>query len=115
MRISYWSSDVCSSDLQRREFWRMTEHAGTEFLAIDAARSGGAGKARLDRRDQRAARPLQPMHLGIGVEHRHAFAFEHRGRGRLAHADRAGEPEDEGAAKRSEEHTSELQSLMRTS
>src|SRR3546814_19520339 len=83
--------------LQRREFWRMTEHAGTEFLAIDAARSGGAGKARLARRDQRAARPLQPMHLVIGFDPRPAFAFEHRGSCRLDHAARAGAPSATGA------------------
>src|SRR3546814_20595844 len=46
---------------QSRAFWRLTENAGPEFLAIDAARYGGAGEARLDRRKQRAARPFPPM------------------------------------------------------
>src|SRR3546814_3309129 len=71
----------------------IAEHARAEFLPVDAVRAGGSGKARLDRGDERAARPLQPVDLGIGVEDGHAFALEHR----------------------SEEHTSELQSLMRIS
>ena len=35
------------------------------------------------------------MHRGVGVVHRHAFLGEHLRRGRLAHADRAGQTEDE--------------------
>src|SRR3546814_10246205 len=90
--------------------------------------------ALLDRGDERAARPLQPVDLGIGVEDGHAFALEHHCSGRFPHADRSGEPEDERPAEpragalpsphaissarsssRSEEHTYELQSLMRIS
>src|SRR3546814_6573367 len=78
MRIRDWSSDVGSSAL--------------------AVRAGGSGKARLDRGDERAARPLQPVDLGIGVEDGHAFALEHHCRGRFPHADRSGEPEDERPA-----------------
>src|SRR3546814_4588459 len=63
----------------------------------------GVGKHRLDSRDEAAARPLEAMHGGIGIEHRHAFVGEHRRDGRFTHPDR------------SEEHTSELQSLMRIS
>src|SRR3546814_4090650 len=71
------------------------------------------------------------MHGGIGIEHRHAFVGEHRRDGRFTHPDRTGEPErqrppghDVRSARssssrsrggRSEEHTSELQSLMRSS
>ena len=40
-------------------------------------------------------RPLQPVHRRVGVEHRHAFVGEHPRHGRLAHADRAGEAEDD--------------------
>src|SRR3546814_349024 len=85
--------------LERGEFVAVAEHARAEFLSIDAVRSGGAGKARLDRSDQGAAGPLQPVYLGVGIEHGDAFALKHRRGGRLAHANRAGEAEDEGAAK----------------
>src|SRR3546814_7076251 len=85
MRISDWSSDVCSSDLQR------ASHASGKpedttlmrccalFMRCCAALSD-PGQQRLPHR-----------FLGPGADH---------------HADVAG---------RSEEHTSELQSLMRTS
>ena len=48
--------------------------------------------------DQRAFRALQPVHGGVGVEHRHAFVGEHPGHGGLAHADRAGEAEGDHRA-----------------
>src|SRR5207302_11283474 len=38
---------------------------------------------------------VQPMHHRIGIMHWHAGLAEKAGRGRLAHADRAGEAEDE--------------------
>src|SRR3546814_5302494 len=92
MRISDWSSDVCSSDLD---------------LELAGRRLGEAA----DRVDQRLARILGGG-LGRGEIER-----------ALAHLDGAavtgtGEPLDrerEGLAARSEEHTSELQSLMRIS
>src|SRR3546814_7436457 len=84
MRISDWSSDVCSSDLK------------------DAA-----GRADLD--DARAEL-VQPAHLAArflgAVDHRRLLAV-HRRRQSAAVAMPA------GRAARSEEHTSELQSLMR--
>src|SRR5690606_7246101 len=61
---------------------------------------GRAGKFRLDRRDQRAARPLELAHLLVGVEHGHALVGEHARDGRLAHADRAGEAEHDHGASR---------------
>src|SRR3546814_4980781 len=93
MRISDWSSDVCSSDL----------------VAV------------LVRRD-----PVRRLHLALG-DHRPGA---HRGVNLVARAvEEAGVDKDDavphrfdaggqigaGAALRSEEHTSELQSLMRTS
>src|SRR3546814_4939181 len=72
MRISDWSSDVCSSDLHR---------AGLE------AHAGPLGPVRRD--DHRGALHQQPAH-----------AAQRRGA---------------AASARSEEHTSELQSLMRIS
>ena len=60
-------------------------------LAIDRAVAGGAGKARLDRRHQPPARPLQRAHR----RRRHRTRERRHRRtcrdGRLAHADRSGE------------------------
>src|SRR3546814_4186781 len=104
MRISDWSSDVCSSDLGRAD---AAAHAG---LAVGVV-------ARLDVRRIRA-RALAVAGLAAaepGRLHRAARGLV-RGRDRppalrglrpAAHQ-RGGQP-------RSEEHTSELQSLMRTS
>src|SRR3546814_6038511 len=75
MRISDWSSDVCSSDLI--EVMRVTQLAG------ELRRAG----------------------VGADVEH----PVLHR---RRHHGHRQVRPDDAG---RSEEHTSELQSLMRIS
>src|SRR3546814_1807229 len=86
MRISDWSSDVCSSDL---------DHPG-DLGAVGGrgAGGGGAAAARLDRADR-----------GDGaVGGVHGPALRHREGGQGV---RAGD--------RSEEHTSELQSLMRIS
>src|SRR3546814_3943689 len=101
MRISDWSSDVCSSDLERIHPPRI------EIILVDiepGATVAVADHARLARLRRRG--PAQPgpavgdvhaggavMFLELGVEH-------------LAGQRDAG---------RSEEHTSELQSLMRIS
>src|SRR3546814_3143419 len=89
MRISDWSSDVCSSDLllvvQARHF-RLQRHAADRAGAgadlahfrMHRAGVGGAGQRR----------------VGFGIGWRKIFV---------------------GAGERSEEHTSELQSLMRIS
>ena len=53
------------------------------------------GKRRLDGRDRGAARRQQPMHRGVGVVQRHAEPPQHRRGGALAHADRAGQAEDD--------------------
>src|SRR3546814_2445634 len=79
MRISDWSSDVCSSDLPSGEFTQEDEGFGR--LAVD----GGSPKH--GKRPKRLHRPF----VGEGL---HLRAIE---------------------AERSEEHTSELQSLMRIS
>src|SRR3546814_4250415 len=83
MRISDWSSDVCSSDLPRR----------TGPAAMGPIRLGHA------------------WHRPAGVE-RGGDQSDHRSQYRCAHG-----PHMRPAAghRRSEEHTSELQSLMRIS
>src|SRR3546814_2153667 len=95
MRISDWSSDVCSSDLLERR------------RAVDAApalRSGTGTGICLDRRK---ANPQSGVLVRRGQPHRCAVA--HHGTGRPCHGRALA-----GLA-RSEEHTSELQSLMRIS
>src|SRR3546814_5531535 len=77
---------------QRREFMGIAEHARAEFLPVDAVRAGGSGKARLDRGDERDARPLQPVDLGLGGEDGHAFALAHKLRARFPPADTSGGP-----------------------
>src|SRR3546814_1736945 len=94
MRISDWSSDVCSSDLpdldadpaafRRQPLVHLHEHVVSQILA-DREAGGGDGLAAFH------AEHVEAEALAQFVEHR-----------------------DRSAA-RSEEHTSELQSLMRIS
>src|SRR3546814_2769680 len=112
MRISDWSSDVCSSDLFRRN----ARHGG--YNRFDLFRSDGL--APLGGRHQHLHRTHLINHVD-GLVGQLAIIDVARGKlhGRL---DRVGRVFDfvvifEGAAEpsRSEEHTSELQSLMRIS
>src|SRR3546814_7633700 len=95
MRISDWSSDVCSSDLRRRAAQADAErHSRPDLrapllVAADARSVRRTGQERQDAAEHRTARRLKP-----GAYSRLCI--------------RAG-------ADRSEEHTSELQSLMRIS
>ncbi|MNN41765.1 hypothetical protein D3C81_1559040 [compost metagenome] len=45
--------------------------------------------------DRRPATPIEAMHGGVGVPQQGAFVGEHPPRRRLAHADRAGQAEDD--------------------
>src|SRR3546814_9437604 len=96
MRISDWSSDVCSSDLE-----------------IAADDPGGGLEHRID--EARHVEPVGPVPIGIGQDqcsHR-LRRPQHRRLGRLDQPLKL--PVDAVAVIRSEEHTSELQSLMRIS
>src|SRR3546814_4932383 len=107
MRISDWSSDVCSSDLLgfvKRVV--LVDVEVTHFLLL-----GLAGRERAQRRPaeechfhvlREAVKAEKPDLVLDAVEGRVPFH-------RLAHAG------DGGRDERSEEHTSELQSLMRNS
>src|SRR3546814_4286622 len=112
MRISDWSSDVCSSDLRGPA---RADHAAAAFA-----------HARGDRRSARATsrkllpgrwRPLRlPASLARPVAALRAHARRAaavRGRTSAGRRRRAGR--DRLHLRRSEEHTSELQSLMRIS
>src|SRR3546814_8923244 len=103
MRISDWSSDVCSSDLRTFQFSNDKLHV--EFDAIYSAEDVGAYKpadANFDYMKAHLAdlglKPEDVLHTAESLFHDHVPARRH------------------GFANcRSEEHTSELQSLMRIS
>src|SRR3546814_8119567 len=97
MRISDWSSDVCSSDLDHR-------HLHRRRIAVETADGAGDRSALADGRAFRSvARRTPAAHHGRAVPRRAAP---------LCAAGRVRTGEIGG---RSEEHTPELQSLMRIS
>src|SRR3546814_7681107 len=112
--MSDWSSDVCSSDLgfladgDPAQYRALVHHLVLDQAEVlEAHASAGVG---LFRRVLRGADPRDP-----------GFEFEHETRDQVGavHAQRAQGLHvvrlDAGRARRSEEHTSELQSLMRIS
>src|SRR3546814_3977329 len=123
MRISDWSSDVCSSDLELADALgpagdalghdagrggaAAVVHRRVDVLTVDRQRDGLAQRQVLLATDQRV-----PV-----VEHEVVRAEEQRVERRLVVGlgllDEGGR--DVGVVARSEEHTSELQSLMRIS
>src|SRR3546814_2895306 len=118
MRISDWSSDVCSSDLRRTQ---LVAHVGEEPALGLVGRLGRFGRAdqRLEQRtqverhrDQPRQQPPAEPRVGLPVRR-----VEDDGQMRDDRkADRGvEEPRAIAQAVRSEEHTSELQSLMRIS
>src|SRR3546814_7640251 len=125
MRISDWSSDVCSSDLER-----LHEHAREFDEARIARRDELRRRARLEpgaaigdlAGDHRAPHPKRAHDLGLvehrllsGIGQRHrAVPFGGRTFGR-ALVEQCEAEDGDLLVGRSEEHTSELQSLMRIS
>src|SRR3546814_10787240 len=107
MRISDWSSDVCSSDLQPRG--RPLQPRGCRRLLRDPGREA-VGQRRPRRAGQQ--RPRRRLHPGRGDAPSELRTVAGP-TGRLP----AGESGKAcgGRLSRSEEHTSELQSLMRIS
>src|SRR3546814_1587851 len=101
MRISDWSSDVCSSDLSRRScpvLHRRLGAAAQHDVEAVAEREAGLGEREVELRDEAVA-----------------GAFRGCEEDRVEREQRvAGEVHLRHQA-RSEEHTSELQSLMRIS
>src|SRR3546814_7504377 len=98
MRISDWSSDVCSSDL------RPAKPTATDHNAVDAYGVGPIEADRPLRRRMEGKRVGQRVHADID--------------GAACRRERLLGLQDDGKFRqivRSEEHTSELQSLMRTS
>src|SRR3546814_1740866 len=109
MRISDWSSDVCSSDLLARLAARVEpKHPWTRLLEGSVALERGDADAALVLLSQAADEAPDDAQI------RYALGFAHLKKGHLAFAEQA----FRGALEkmpRSEEHTSELQSLMRLS
>src|SRR3546814_5625944 len=112
MRISDWSSDVCSSDLE-------VVRPGVDLVQVRIA-AVGEGAQQIQRRRRLVVGLDHPLRVGLAAcrleadvvddvaaiaGKRRAVHFLHVGRARLG----------ELARHRSEEHTSELQSLMRIS
>src|SRR3546814_3071927 len=117
MRISDWSSDVCSSDLSDeesiRQFYRFVQdrHGRLDILHNNAAASQG----------EEILRDMAIEHMDAAVWDR-AFIVNTRGTMlMIKHAipmmreAGGGSIINTSSGARSEEHTSELQSLMRTS
>src|SRR3546814_4171918 len=105
MRISDWSSDVCSSDLGEERLWHPLPPAQPAARPVPS-------RAELGRRPE-AQRPDDPGYGGGGADRRPQRRFPVRQAGNLDAAERR--PDPLPVATRSEEHTSELQSLMRIS
>src|SRR3546814_8724882 len=134
MRISDWSSDVCSSDLKRRvdegniaaeqlgRVFRIRRHGGfvgivrpqcdtsligEEYVELGRYRRGPLRDARQSARHRdRARRVIDAPVVCVNISRRRAHAEDPAWR-----EDRL----DFETLDRSEEHTSELQSLMRLS
>src|SRR3546814_6586163 len=109
MRISDWSSDVCSSDLgPMAKGVRVALSAHVDVHLVDVSLWTGGGR-------QRHAVGRQ-AHVGEGAQHVLGIAPRAVGVERDAGGVAAGGSDrDDIEGGRSEEHTSELQSLMRSS
>src|SRR3546814_5805823 len=105
MRISDWSSDVCSSDLARTAGAGAWRHALSRRNRRHAAYNAGQDFARADGSE------LYPCGRAAAGEGGCARHFVH---GKAAIGRNRTEALSRGSL-RSEEHTSELQSLMRIS
>src|SRR3546814_9201244 len=130
MRISDWSSDVCSSDLLEPAAFRAAPetvgrgHAPTGFRR--PCRSGHREpkiKSRRGRSPDLRERHVAALHdahwrvAGVAREHRAEPVVAHAPYQQLRQhtAEVGGDRDVAEVGRRSEEHTSELQSLMRIS
>src|SRR3546814_6331879 len=107
MRISDWSSDVCSSDLG----WRV---AGLEG-AIDLLHVIGNALRLPQQLLGPSDRLLEFLQRGVGQARQIAGLIDEALRLVLQRGDLVGDLLERARSRRSEEHTSELQSLMRSS
>src|SRR3546814_10321908 len=103
MRISDWSSDVCSSDLRRTEAADLGRNLAHALLVGTGDHDLGLGRGA----DRDPVRGLEQHRVRKAQRQVQVLALH---RGAVTDADQL-----ELALERSEEHTSELQSLMRIS
>lgn len=73
----------------------IAENNTSELTPINTASMLDARKHSGDGGDGSAARTHQGVHCGVGIVDRHALAFEHARRRRLAHANRPGQAKDD--------------------
>src|SRR3546814_10738037 len=108
MRISDWSSDVCSSDLEAGR-----KHHAPDAICPERINGNGSGKSAVDaaRQTQDDSGKAIAVHIIAEAKHHRAIDIFWVRIGYGAFARRA----DPAAMHRSEEHTSELHSLMRIS
>src|SRR3546814_8356177 len=124
MRISDWSSDVCSSDLggELTSLVLGSQQHGTEHLGLDDGGSGDLhalvevvpaaarrlvhGGGDLDDGIPRCQLSLEPCRQRTGAQRRSTGGGERDDGGSV--------PGKRGGQHRSEEHTTELQSIMRS-
>src|SRR3546814_8958233 len=110
MRISDWSSDVCSSDLGEHTRARCADGvADRDRAAVDVDDIAVPAKFLADRKRLGGERLVRLDQIEVG--HAPSRLFERGAAGGY----RADAHERRIDAPRSEEHTSELQSLMRNS
>src|SRR3546814_6868525 len=115
MRISDWSSDVCSSDLEiARRFDLRHRLAQPQAGGVDVG-DGVAGHALLPGRGEEDRRTVRGAKVvALAVPRRRVVDLEEELQ-QLAVADARRVEHDLHRLGRSEDHPSELQSLMRTS
>src|SRR3546814_1254353 len=111
MRISDWSSDVCSSDLHPFQNAQVVAEARPQEAAVVAL----AEPVDVEHLRQLRAGLVERQPVAEVVGEVVAAERLHRHRVAAHHADLAGGRGGGLRAHRSEEHTSELQSLMRIS
>src|SRR3546814_10336923 len=107
MRISDWSSDVCSSDLHLRELHILARRGNVDARRVRARRQiAHLDPGGVDRR----GRLRDAQRIGLAVDAKEQLPLFYLLP--VADGNLGDPPADLG---RSEEHTSELQSLMRIS
>src|SRR3546814_2381333 len=121
MRISDWSSDVCSSDLTARVVLAVVHALQHDVLEGDAPGIVGAGIAAAGVQQHRQRVLLVERHdpvahlVGRRVQRYREVHVELAPAARHLRDHPGGRQRDLALGDRSEEHTSELQSLMRIS